>query len=216
MEELEHCILPSDRIEEAAALAAAAFDNSPIYNVICGPTCEPTFRQSFLQWLFEHNFRQRIGTDVNRCVLDSNGKLVAFFMFVSPDTPDVSLWDMIRAGMLKGLFQFGFGVAKRLVLIKNEYELTEDIVLKKNGHKPIYRLERMVVHPDHQGKGIGSIALKHALKDADDKDLQVMLSTQEERNVRFYERLGFEVVQETILAGHTNWVMIRNRKSEDN
>ena len=214
-EELEHCILPPDRITEAATLAAAAFDNSPIYNVICGPNCEPEFRQSFLQWLFEHNFRQRIGTDVNRCVLDSNGKLVAFFMFVSPDTPDVSLWDMIRAGMLKGIFKFGFGVVKRLVTIKEEYEHIEDIVLKKNGYKPIYRLERMVVHPDHQGKGIGSSALKHALKDADDKDLQVMLSTQEERNVRFYERLGFKVVQETILAGHTNWVMIRNKKSEE-
>jgi len=216
MEDLEHCILPPDRIEEAATLAAAAFDDSPIYNVICGPTCEPAFRQSFLQWLFEHNFRQRIGTDVNRCVLDSDGKLVAFFMFVSPDTPDVSLWDMIRAGMLKGLFQFGFEVAKRLVMIKNEYELTEDMVMKNNGYKPIYRLERMVVHPDHQGNGIGSCALKHVLKDVDDKDLQVMLSTQEERNVRFYERLGFKVVQETILAGHTNWIMIRNGTSEEN
>ena len=213
MEELEHCILPPDRITEAATLAAAAFDNSPIYNVICGPNCEPEFRQSFLQWLFEHNFRQRIGTDVNRCVLDSNGKLVAFFMFVSPDTPDVSLWDMLRAGMLKGIFKFGFGVVKRLVTIKDEYEHIEDIVLKKNEYKPIYRLERMVVHPNHQGKGMGSIALKHALKDADDKDLQVMLSTQEERNVRFYERLGFKVVHTSILAEHTNWVMIRNRKS---
>lgn len=212
MEELEHCILPPNRIEEAAALAAAAFDDSPIYNVICDPSCEPEFRQSFLQWLFEHNFRQRIGTDVNRCVLDSNGELVAFFMFVSPDTPDISLWDMICAGMLTGIFKFGLGVVKRLVTIKNEYELTEDMVMKNNGHKPIYRLERMVVHPDHQGKGIGSIALKHALKDADDK---VMLSTQEERNVRFYERLGFKVVQQTILAGHTNWIMIRNRTSEE-
>ena len=116
-------------------------------------------------------------------------------MFVSPDTPDVTLWDMVRAGMFKGLFQFGFGVAKRLVFIKNEYELIEDIVLKKNRYKPIYRLERMVVHPKHQGKGIGSIALKNALKDADDKDLQVMLSTQQERNVRFYERLGFWTYQ---------------------
>ena len=124
-------------------------------------------------------------------------------MFVSPDTPDVSLWDMIRAGMLKGLFHFGLGVVKRLVTIKNEYELTEDIVLKKNEYKPIYRLERMVVHPDHQGKGIGSCALKCALKDADDKDLQVMLSTQEERNARFYERLGFKVVQEKYWLGIT-------------
>ena len=173
-EELEHCILPPDRITEAAALAAAAFDDSPIYNIICGPTCESEFRQNFLQWLFEHNF----------------------------------------PGMLKGFLRFGFGVTKRLVTIKEKYECIEDIVLKKNKYKPIYRLERMVVHPKHQGKGIGSIALKkHALKDADDKDLQVMLSTQELRNVRFYERLGFKVVHTSILAGHTNWVMTRNRKS---
>ena len=42
--------------------------------------------------------------------------------------------------------------------------------------------------------------------------LPVLLNTQEERNVQFYERLGFDVVQKQDMGGLygcTNWSMVR-------
>lgn len=213
--------LPPDRIREAAELAATAFHDSPIYIAICGDaktTSDATtdvndgslcFRQRFLRWLFELNFRLRLGTSANRAIFDDDGKLLVFFMFVAPDIADVGLWDMIRVGILMAPFKFGLGVVQRLLYIKDKFEHIERELMDAHGNEPMFRLERMVVHPDMQGKGLGSRALKQALDEADEAGLPVLLCTQEERNVRFYSRLGFEVVQTHDFAGCSHWTMLR-------
>jgi len=59
------------------------------------------------------------------------------------------------------------------------------------------QLERMVVAPERQGQGIGSEALKIGLREtADARHLRVVLGTQEERNVVFYKRAGFQMMFE--------------------
>ena len=125
------------------------------------------FRKQFLTWLFERNFRLRLGTSVNRAVFENSSsdgkkkKLLAFFMFVSPDVPNVGLLDMLREGFLLAPIKFGFGVMKRLLSIKDEYERIEHAILDKHGITSVYKLERMVVHRSYQGKGVGSKALGH-------------------------------------------------------
>ena len=57
-----------------------------------------------------------------------------------------------------------------------------------------FTLERMVVLPEHQGRGLGSRCLGVALETASSAGLPTLLSTQLEVNVRFYGKLGFEVV----------------------
>lgn len=64
-------------------------------------------------------------------------------------------------------------------------------------HAPMFRLERMVVHPDMQGRGIGSSALLQVLNEANDAGLPLLLGTQEEemcgstcgRGLRLYEQM---------------------------
>ena len=76
-------------------------------------------------------------------------------------------------------------------------------------------LERMAVRRELRGRGIGGTALKSALAEvADASGLPVVLSTQERRNVRFYERHGFVVQREwEFPVGATpplhNWIMVR-------
>ena len=77
------------------------------------------------------------------------------------------------------------------------------------------RLERMTVLPEYQGKGVGTFALSKALQEADELGMPCILGTQERRNVVFYSRLGFKVVDEAkvpIGNGYTNWIMIREPK----
>jgi len=235
--------LPPEYLGEAADLAANALIDNPIYTAICGPANQSTtaaddddgpsrsFRQRFLSWIFEKNFRLRSGTCVNRALFDGsnndkkkNKQLVAFFMFLPPNTPDVGLLDMLRVGMAAAPFLFGIDVVRRLLSIKDEYERIERIVVADHRHHrhhrhdnnvPMYRLERMVVRTEMQGRGIGSRALREALRESDAAGLPVLLSTQEERNVRFYGRLGFEVVKEDEIAGHTSWSMIRQPVASD-
>mmetsp|Transcript_15123 Transcript_15123/g.27336 ORF Transcript_15123/g.27336 Transcript_15123/m.27336 type:complete len:186 (+) Transcript_15123:106-663(+) len=175
--------LPPEYLPEAADLAATALIENPIYTAICGPPNRSTiatddddgpsrsFRQRFLSWIFEKNFRLRNGTCINRALFDESidkkkkKQLVAFFMFLPPNTPDVGLFDMLRVGMAAAPFLFGLDVVRRLLSIKDEYERIERIVVANDRHHHdnndpmMFRLERMVVRTDMQGRGIGSRAL---------------------------------------------------------
>ena len=57
------------------------------------------------------------------------------------------------------------------------------------GRPRYYCLQRMIVHKEMQGKGVGSKYLGSALKKADEEQVPVFLTTQEARNVTFYSRL---------------------------
>jgi len=233
--DLKLCILSPEHLHKAAELAADAFSNNPLYTAICkddnaGSSSSTTTtttttkmddiaeasscRKRFLCWLFERNFRLRLGTSVNKALYNQEGELVACFMFVAPDIPDVGFLDMIRVGILMAPILFGLGVVQRFLHIKGEYErIEEEISVCHMKEQPIYKLERMVVRPDMQGRGIGTRALQQALCEADETALPVMLGTQEERNVRFYKRLGFEVLRTDVIANHTSWTMIRQPKN---
>ena len=106
------------------------------------------------------------------------------------DTPDVSFCDMMRAGLLKLPLLFGVVRLQRLLKAKR----VEEAELQG---LDAFRLERMVVSPAVQGRGIGTRALRFALSEADAAGKPVVLSTNEQRNVAFYSRLGFEVVGST-------------------
>eukprot|EP00434_Breviolum_minutum_P034482 symbB.v1.2.030523.t1/scaffold3438.1/size56642/3 len=156
-------------------------------------------------WLFERNLWLRKDSGCSRAIV-LDDKLVCCFMFLPPDTPDISFWQMLKAGILKLPLIFGPSALRRLLQAKD----LEEAELNIDG---AYKLERMVVHPSVQGNGIGTRALQLALKESDAARRPVLLTTNEARNVTFYKRLGFNVVREAAreLGGDTYsvWVMER-------
>lgn len=61
-----------------------------------------------------------------------------------------------------------------------------------------WRLETLGVHPDHQGRGIASALLRFALDEVSRRGGEsVALDTSDPRNVRLYERFGFETIAHT-------------------
>jgi len=199
-------LAPED-IDDAAALTAAAFaGRKNVWGAICGSATRLEEQRRFLSWLFARNLWLRQDSGCNRAVV-LDGELVCSFMFVPPGTPDVSLCDMLRAGLLKLPLLFGLGRFKRLLSAKRQ----EEGELEGLG---AFRLERMVVSPAVQGRGVGTRALRAALSEADAASAPVVLSTNEERNVTFYSRLGFEVVRSTTREiegeAYPVWVMARS------
>jgi GNAT superfamily N-acetyltransferase len=175
-----HKLLPRNRLNEAAALAADAFAASPSYVTIAPGAKEQ--RTKFLRWLFARNFMLRVdSTDACRATFEARDdggdeQLVAFFMFAKPTVPDPSLWEVLRF-MLPAVFSYDAGTLYRLYQSKVWFEQKEREVLGSRAGTAI-RLERMAVHPSCQGRGVGSRALGAALLEADQMNAPCVLATQ--------------------------------------
>ena len=69
------------------------------------------------------------------------------------------------------------------------------------------------VLPSHQGKGIGTKFLNRFCHEVDACLSPAYLETDKDKNVRFYERFGFEVVKETEIFNVKNRYMWRHPAS---
>ena len=196
--------LTEEYLPAAVALAAAAFANSIAYVSIC-PDADR--RREFLEWLFTVNARRGMEHGYALCVVDDEGEVICFFLLEPPGIPKMGTWDMIRAGLLGAAWKFGLASTRRLIATKDYFEASERRVLGARAGK-VSRLNRLTVLPARQGQGVGSMALAATLRDV---DAPVMLETQDSRNVAFYERLGFAVIDEDTcpIGEYHTWSMLR-------
>ena len=82
-------------------------------------------------------------------------------------------------------------------------------------HANVWYLEVVAVHPSLQGRGLGGEAMRRVLELA--KGDPIVLECTEHSNVAFYEKLGFECVEEVVLVDPSAndveecrlWVMFR-------
>ncbi len=192
--------LPRNRRRDAAVLAARAFCNSPAYvHILRG---DNVFRLEALVWLFERNITlvQNASplSDPTFCLFSTSGSLLSFFWLL-PAAASPTLCSKIRSGLLLFPVIFGFVPFLRLLTLGHEFDKITREVLQKNIPVASERcralvLERMVVEPTLQGRGLGSSCLKSALPS--DASVPIVLTTQLQSNVEFYSRLGFRVVHE--------------------
>jgi GNAT superfamily N-acetyltransferase len=211
--------LPSCRRRDAAILAAHAFRDSPAYvHILRG---DKAFRLEALVWLFERNIslvqQASARADPTRCLTSPSGRLLCFFWLL-PSTTTISLLAKVRQGLLWFPFLFGLGAFCRLLTMGDMFDkatasiVRNHILLEADRHAVLV-LERMVVDPLLQGRGVGSACLRSALSTCAQKP--VVLSTQLPRNVEFYGRLGFVVVHEELIGADNDehrfrsWWMLR-------
>ncbi len=68
--------------------------------------------------------------------------------------------------------------------------------------RPYWYLPLIAADPAHQGRGLGSALMKHALRRCDEEGLPACLESSNPRNISLYERHGFEVIR-TVQAGNS-------------
>jgi GNAT superfamily N-acetyltransferase len=201
---------------DCASLAAAAFADSPLWSAIFavpdvndeGTAREE--RQKRLRRFYEKYFGILDLTSALQgfCGVDREKNVACTFIIRDMGRP-LSLWQKLRAGLMSLPFEIGFQQTMRLLRCG---DVIENEMARAMGGRQMCSLERMCVDPANQGRGIGSRLLLEALDHGIFKALPCVLTTQEDRNVRFYERLGFKVVSEKILDfgdGVRNWTMVR-------
>jgi GNAT superfamily N-acetyltransferase len=78
-------------------------------------------------------------------------------------------------------------------------------------HEPHWYLATLGTDPEMQGKGIGSALMRPVLDHCDAEGWPAYLESSKERNIPFYSRHGFEIVQEVHMpaGGLKIWTMWR-------
>ena len=84
-----------------------------------------------------------------------------------------------------------------------------EAVGKDHPTAPHYYLEYLGVEPACQGQGLGSRLLAELTRRADAAQVGCYLETATERNVRLYERFGFQVGEQKEIIGLQAWLMWR-------
>jgi GNAT superfamily N-acetyltransferase len=72
---------------------------------------------------------------------------------------------------------------------------------RRHVREPHYYVRDVGVHPDMQGRGLGSALLRPTLDRCDQESLPAYLEASSERNAALYERLGFQLTDELRIAG---------------
>lgn len=129
-------------------------------------------------------------------------------MWLLPGKTKMTLGRMFRAGMLSAPFRLGFAAFGRFM----GFTQLTDKLHKNSAPMPHYYLFMLGVCPASQGKGIGGLLLADMLRRVDHEGMSAYLETQNERNVGFYQKFGFEVAAEEPfpkLDGLRNWGMLR-------
>ncbi|GLY66679.1 GNAT family N-acetyltransferase [Amycolatopsis taiwanensis] len=85
----------------------------------------------------------------------------------------------------------------------------EQAVAPYRPQEPGWFLETVGTAPEGQGQGLGSAVLLPGLEEAERAGYPAFLETSSERNVAFYERLGFQVTADVQLPdnGPRTWCM---------
>eukprot|EP00536_Pseudo-nitzschia_multiseries_P008244 jgi/Psemu1/20016/gm1.20016_g len=207
LSELEY--LRYDQIEEAAELLANAFHDWPTYCFIYKDLNDED-RFEALKWLFTKNLMIQLQNETSasgmaRCAFIRKPghppKMVCFFLLATPDINNyISGWTILKTGILWFPLKFGFRAFSRLLEADRAVKELKKRFLESRGENLQDRsryctLERMTVHPSMQGRGVGSHFLRMALEEIR-RSYGCLLQTRKEINVRFYSRLGFQIVNE--------------------
>jgi GNAT superfamily N-acetyltransferase len=72
------------------------------------------------------------------------------------------------------------------------------------------------IKPDYQRQGLGAGLLMKVLNETDKNGIPTYLETFTPKNIRFYERMGYQIVREVLepVTGCSYWIMVRKAPGE--
>lgn len=171
----------------AAELVTQAMMNTASYVELFRGTEET--RREAMEFLFRKNIylvKQKCPECIN-VFYDADNMMECFFMLVPSFGAYHTLYEkVVVGGILEFGLRYGLATLMRLIKVSDYADAMENDLMKG---RRFFSLQRMVVAKSKQGQGIGSKHLSNALKEADQLQLPVVLSTQDDRNVIFYGRL---------------------------
>ena len=121
-----------------------------------------------------------------------------------------SLWVLYRLGLLALYFRVGREVIKKLRFF-SEFESS---IRRRVAPYPHWYLSPLGVDPRFQGGGHAGKLMDAMLTRVDSENLPCCLETQNKKNIAFYRKYDFTVVDESTVPGTgvKTWVLVRKKQ----
>lgn len=200
-----------DQIEAASKVLGRAFQDDPLF-VYC----------------FPDTVERKIKSAIHCEFLILLGILSGEVYITSSNIEGVAVWhphgvkDQIIGKQSKEIIRRSRKVRREDFsdpLVIERMGIVEEIAnLFQNEHVnfPHWYLAFIGVDPIHQSKGYGSKLLRMKLAEIDEQNLPCYLHTENERNIKFYEHFGFELIGKNKVPNSDFYhhAMLRNRKKK--
>ncbi len=176
-------------IEKSADSMVGAFSDYPMFQHILGDKSNHESMMLCLKFLIKYSTLYAEAYATSR---ESEG----IILLSDYENYRFGLIRSIRSGLLP-LMKIGSDVGKRFNELDSFTQKIHKRLMKEN-HQYIILLG---VNPDWQGQGYGKKLMRPVLELAQEKGQSCYLETHGEKNVAFYNKLGFKVVSEDLMPG---------------
>lgn len=213
--EIETIQLTPQDFDRAADLLTEAFYNNPPHVYIFP---DRTTRAKLLNWGLKAYLKlnlappKPIGSSFALVEEGTPGirKIEAMGFWHSPQRADPGLINKLMSGWSIAPWKIGKANYQRSVEVVSALNEIEQKVL--NG-KEAWFLNNMAVAKELRGTGVGTKVLQQQLETVvKPSGCDAILMTQREANVRFYQKLGFEIAKESVIGSgdnaFTNWCLV--------
>lgn len=193
-------LLAESQLKQACAVMGRAFFNDP-----------------FVKYLAPDDARRQrlapefLGIVVKYCFMHGEvwtfPSVDAVACWLTPGKTSPTLFGVFQSGMLTMPLKFGWSGFQRF----NEAVSYLDNLHKQFANQPHWYLWGLGVEPSQQGKGLGRSVLQLVFSKADETGQFCYLETQNESNLSFYQKLGFEVATHGVVPKSSLqvWTMVR-------
>lgn len=182
--------LTPNRYGEAAAVLARAFEHDPL-TVYTLP--KPSARVPGQRWLYEHWLR--VVAPMGGSFIAKDGSGVAIWW--PPGGRDhITFGAFLRAGLAWTPLRMGLRYTLRMIRTARDVETNH----YPGFGAPHWYLDILGVDPRRQRSGVGGALIRHITDRADKDGIACTVVTHYLANVPYYERFGFRLLKQTLLA----------------
>lgn len=190
-------VTPAD-VDEVGAVVARAFEHDPLLSWLFPDARTRVRRVTAMERLV----MRKVAMPVGRHLLTTSDR-AGLASWAPPGTWQVPMTRFVRVLprlvpiMRSGLVRLGRGFA---------------VLDQHHPHEPHWYLEGLATDPPRQRRGIGAALMAPVLARCDAEGVGAYLETQQEANVPYYRRHGFDVIDEVDLParGPHMWLMWRD------
>lgn len=186
-------------VPAAAAVLGRGMRDNPLHQRALGD--DPAFRERALAGVFRAFLRMEVTRKGQVCGAFQDGRLVGVCGMMHPACCQLAPPE--KLGLLPRLLMHcGPRGTGRLLAWFGAWS-------RRDLPEPHWHLGPVGIERELQGRGIGSLLLRHFCALVDAERQAAWLETDKEVNVPFYRKFGFEVVAEEPVLGVANWFMKR-------